>query len=212
MQVSVREWGPSDAPLVLCLHGVGRTAELFRPLAETLPGHHVLALDLRGHGRSSWEPPWRIETHVEDVLETVGDLRPQAWIGHSFGGRLIIELAGRDPDLVPRAVLLDPAIRVRPDIAFAEAENHRLRDDPDYSPSAAVAMLGELAGPHARVEALTAPTLLVVPGRDAVVGPRQRAYAQRVCPHLTVAVVDGDHHVLETAFAETAALVDDYLI
>jgi lipase len=206
----VRAWGPRDVPAVVCLHGVGRTGELFGPLAEAIP-KRVLAIDLRGHGCSTWEPPWRIETHVEDVLEAIGELRPQAWVGHSFGGRLIVELAARDPGLVERAVLLDPAIRMRPDISLAEAESHRLREDLTYSQSAAVAMLGELAGPHARVEALTMPTLLVIPREGAVVGLRQRAYAERACPQLTVATVGGDHHVLETAFEETAAVVRAFL-
>jgi lipase len=112
---------------VVCLHGVTAHGARFAHLAERLSGFHVVAPDLRGHGRSGWEPPWRIETHLDDVLETVDSvgIERAAWIGHSFGGRLVIELAARRPDRVERVVLLDPAIHVRPDLALAAADSVR---------------------------------------------------------------------------------------
>ena len=203
MILHVRTFGEGER-WALCLHGVGRTGELYAPLAAELPGWRVVAYDLRGHGLSPPEPPWLIETQLADVLETLGDEQPDAWIGHSFGGRLIIELAGRDPGRIARTVLLDPAIRVRPDIALAETAAYS-------GQPAAVAMLGELAGPHARVEALTMPGLLVVPHEGGVVGPRQLAWIERAAPHLTVARAGGDHQLLETAFCETAAAVRSLL-
>ncbi len=50
---------------------------------------------------------------------------PAILIGHSFGGRLAFELAARAPKLVPRLVLLDPAIHVLPEVALFAAENAR---------------------------------------------------------------------------------------
>ena len=47
---------------------------------------------------------------------------PAVWVGHSFGGRLVAELAARDPERVERAVLLDPALQVLPHVAFDLAE------------------------------------------------------------------------------------------
>ncbi len=89
----------------------------FRRLAEErlADRYHVRALDLRGHGRSGWEEPWTISQHVDDVLESVDG--PGIWIGHSFGGRLTAEVTARRPDLVERAILLDPALWVPPDVA-----------------------------------------------------------------------------------------------
>jgi len=79
-----------------------------------------VAPDLRGHGRSSWDPPWSIEQHLDDLL----DVAPEAtmWVGHSFGGRLVLELAHRRPDRVLRGVLLDPALWVPPGEAGRRAE------------------------------------------------------------------------------------------
>jgi lipase len=120
----VHEWGDASAPEVVCLHGVCGHGRRFRRLVEDhlADGFHVRALDLRGHGRSGWEKPWTLDQHVEDVLETV--TKPAIWIGHSFGGRLTAEITARRPDLVERAVLLDPALWVPPD----EAENAARRE------------------------------------------------------------------------------------
>ena len=120
MRLNEHGWGAESAPPVICLHGVNAHGLRFRPLAERLAVRfRVRALDLRGHGRSGWEAPWTIEAHVGDLRETV--TAPATWIGHSFGGRLVMELAARDPVLVERAVLLDPAIAVPRDIAHARA-------------------------------------------------------------------------------------------
>lgn len=121
MRLHEHAWGPEGAPPVVCLHGVNAHALRFRRLAERLAGRfQVRALDLRGHGRSSWEPPWTIEAHVGDLVETVST--PATWIGHSFGGRLVMQLTARRPALVERAVLLDPAIAVPREIAYARAQ------------------------------------------------------------------------------------------
>lgn len=128
--LNAHEWGDAHAPPIVCLHGVAGHGRRFRRLAqESLASRfHVIALDLRGHGRSFWDAPWNIETHVEDVLETLDRLSIQeesTWIGHSFGGRLVLEIAAREPGLVGRTVLLDPAIQLPGGLALALAEDER---------------------------------------------------------------------------------------
>lgn len=121
MVLHLHEWGDPEAPPLVCVHGVTGHGERFKRLAEERwAGHfHVVAPDLRGHGRSSYDPPWDFARHVADLVETADALEiPQAdWVGHSFGGRLVLELAARHPERVRRAVLLDPAIQVLPDVA-----------------------------------------------------------------------------------------------
>jgi lipase len=123
--LALQEWGERGAPRVVCLHGVRNHGRHFAPLAARLPEFHVLAPDLLGHGFSPWEPPWDIGAHCDAIVETVG-VRPAALIGHSFGGRLALELASRAPKLVPRLVLLDPAILLPGHVALAAAENARI--------------------------------------------------------------------------------------
>ena len=64
------EWGDASLPPLVCLHGVTSHGRHFEQLAERLADRfHVVALDLRGHGGSPWEPPWNLEQHVADVLD-----------------------------------------------------------------------------------------------------------------------------------------------
>jgi len=124
VKLALDEWGDPGDPRIVCLHGVRNHGEHFALLAEALPNYHVLAPDLLGHGFSHWEPPWDIETHCAAIADTVGP-EPAALVGHSFGGRLAFELAARAPKLVPKLVLLDPAILLPGHVALLAAENAR---------------------------------------------------------------------------------------
>ena len=121
MRLHVFEWGDPDASTVVCLHGVTAHGERYKQLAEErwAEHFHIVAPDLRGHGRSGWEPPWTFETHVADLVDTIDalGLEQPDWVGHSFGGRLILELAARHPERIRRAALLDPAIDILPHVA-----------------------------------------------------------------------------------------------
>jgi lipase len=125
MQLSTIEWGDQAGAPVICLHGVTGHGRRFRRLAEErLPARRVVGVDYRGHGRSGWEPPWSVEQHVADLVETADALgiSGAAWVGHSFGGKLVAELAARHPDRVARAVLLDPAMQLDPAVAGERAD------------------------------------------------------------------------------------------
>jgi lipase len=127
--LQLHEWGDPTAPPLVCVHGLNAHGRRFRKLAEErlARSFRVLAPDLRGHGTSDWEPPWTIATHAHDLLETLDDagVRSADWIGHSFGGRLVLELAALAPDRIERAVLLDPAIQLLPHVGFDLAERER---------------------------------------------------------------------------------------
>jgi len=131
VRLHVHEWGEPTAPPLVCLHGVTGHGERFRRLAEERWGakRRVLAFDLRGHGRSGWEPPWTFPTYVADLVETARSLELTAadWAGHSFGGRLVLELAAAHPELVRRAILLDPAIQIPAHVA-ADSAAAEIRD------------------------------------------------------------------------------------
>jgi lipase len=132
MRLHVHKWGDHGAPPVVCVHGVSAHGRRFRKLAEErlAARFRVLAPDLRGHGRSEFDPPWDIATHIDDLLETLEEegVRSPAWVGHSFGGRLVLELAVRSPERIRCAALLDPAIQILPhvglDFAQEAAKDH----------------------------------------------------------------------------------------
>ena len=112
----------------MCIHGLSARGNRYRRLAEHLNGRRLVAPDLRGHGRSGREPPWSVDAHAADVVETAAALGagPCDWIGFSFGGRVAATVAAREPGLVQRLVLLDPALAVPPALALEYAERDRV--------------------------------------------------------------------------------------
>jgi lipase len=128
MRLHVHEYGdPAGSPLV-CLHGVTSHGERFRRVAEErLEGRRVIAPDLRGHGRSDTEPPWSLDAHVADALETATALGVERadWLGFSYGGRVAAALTAREPERVERLVLLDPALHLPPEICLEQALEER---------------------------------------------------------------------------------------
>jgi lipase len=119
------EWGdPAGRPL-LCIHGVGGSHSMFTRVAQERWCRHfrVIALDLRGHGSSSWEPPWTHATYVADLVETLDHLGLESadWVGVSFGGRLLLQLVAAHPERVRRAVVLEPVIEASPALASRRA-------------------------------------------------------------------------------------------
>lgn len=153
MNLHVHEWGEPGAPPLVCIHGVTGHGERFKRLAEErwARSFHVVAPDLRGHGRSQSDPPWTFATYVADLVETAGALGigEADWAGHSFGGRLVLELAAAHPERVRRAVLLEPAIQVLPHVAAFAADAERR--EPVYESAEAYADAREDAPPRALV-------------------------------------------------------------
>jgi len=127
-ELHVRAYGPVDGPPVLALHGVTGHSARWKVLADRLPRLRILAMDLRGHGRSTWNPPWSIEQHVADalaVLDAAG-LPRVAVLGHSYGAAIALHLAHAAPERVERLALLDPALGLDPRDMLLAAEDSRL--------------------------------------------------------------------------------------
>jgi lipase len=124
------KWGPPSGEPVVCVHGVAQHGGIFEPLGRRLAesGRHVVAVDLRGHGESSREPPWNVDTHVDDLLETASELGIECptWVGHSFGGRIVATLAEREPQRADRLALLEAGLQVPADHVLRQAELDRL--------------------------------------------------------------------------------------
>ena len=95
------------------LHATGFHARcwdgVIRALAEPM---HVVAVDQRGHGRSTNAPPfdWReFGADAAAVVETL-DLSDIIGVGHSMGGHAAVQAAGIHPDRFRALLLVDPVI------------------------------------------------------------------------------------------------------
>jgi len=103
---------------------------VFEPLGKRLSdrGYFVVAVDLRGHGKSDRKPPWNTDTHVDDLLATLDALEIESatLVGHSFGARVAATLAARAPRRVSRLALLDAGFGIDPERALRSAEVERL--------------------------------------------------------------------------------------
>lgn len=94
-------------------HGWGQSAAALLPLAEMLkPFASSSLIDFPGFGRSANPPQtWGTAEYADCVAEWMA-AQPAArfvWIGHSFGGRIGIQLASRHPQLVSGMVLIASA-------------------------------------------------------------------------------------------------------
>lgn len=109
--------GP-ERPIVL-VHGLGGSIQAMRPQLDYFAQrHHVVAVDLRGHGKSDKpEQGYAIAAMAEDVEWLVRDLAldEPVLIGHSMGGAISLELAATRPDLIGATVLLDTAVLPTPE-------------------------------------------------------------------------------------------------
>jgi pimeloyl-ACP methyl ester carboxylesterase len=108
--------GPPDAPVVICLHGLGGSALNFGLLGPLLAEtHRVMVPDLLGHG-STKASSARGNDAVESQLDLIAQLTerltdgPAVLLGHSMGGVLALLRAARAPQTVSRLVLLDPPV------------------------------------------------------------------------------------------------------
>lgn len=115
--LATHSWPPSDgrtdAPLAVLVHGVTGWSRTWWRVGPALAarGWRVVAVDLRGHGRSPrFGGPATIADLADDVAATVvsAGATAQLLVGHSLGAAVSAELGARRPELVERLVLEDP--------------------------------------------------------------------------------------------------------
>lgn len=97
-----RAGGRDDGPLLVMLHGLGATAEVWRGVEDLLPdewGGGWLAVDLGGHGRSPSLPAYTFDRQAAAVAEVLPGGRDVVLLGHSMGGMVALELAASHPDI-----------------------------------------------------------------------------------------------------------------
>jgi pimeloyl-ACP methyl ester carboxylesterase len=107
--ISMLNWGTGEEPIIF-LHGGGQNAHTWDSLAVLL-GRNAIAIDLPGHGHSSWrdDHDYSPVTNSAAISTVIREAAPDApaVIGMSLGGLTATVLAARYPELVRALVLVD---------------------------------------------------------------------------------------------------------
>jgi len=221
-------------PTVLGLPGWART---HRDFDAAFDGLDAIAVDLPGFGASPEPPePWGAAEYAEAVTPVLDEMTaPAVVVGHSFGGRVAVNLAAEHPERVAALVLTGVPLLRRPGKASAKAalayragrtlhrrgllgekpmEALRRRyGSPDYRAASAVMrqVLVRVVNEtyEEQLAALTCPTELVWGDDDAEVPVAVAEAAGRVLATPTLTVVPGAGHLLPlTAPDELRAAVE----
>lgn len=97
---------------VLLIHGWGSSILPWKPIMAGFFGHRTVALDLPGCGESDiLKTDWGIEDYCEFILKFMKavNLQNPIMVGHSHGGRIILNMACEKMISPPKIVLFDSA-------------------------------------------------------------------------------------------------------
>ncbi len=101
----------SKRPVIL-LHGWGRSGQDFCDVIEHINDRSILTVDFPPFGQSDKDiVGWNIYTYAGMVMSLCDHLKIDSadFIGHSFGGRIVIILAAVKRSLVHSCILVDSA-------------------------------------------------------------------------------------------------------
>ena len=110
-ELSIREW-PGDGRDFLLVHGLASNARTWDLVAAKMSaaGHHVVAVDQRGHGLSDKpEIGYGFDdvcTDLTALIEAMSLSMPVV-CGQSWGGNVVLELAARWPEVLSGLVMVD---------------------------------------------------------------------------------------------------------
>jgi pimeloyl-ACP methyl ester carboxylesterase len=114
-RVRARRWGVDNAPLLLCVHGLSANLSAFTYIAEQLAStqRQVVAVDLRGRGRSEITPPgtYGLDSHAQDILEVADQLGCYEFdvVGWSLGALIAMRVAAQRRARLRTVTLIDHA-------------------------------------------------------------------------------------------------------
>jgi len=112
LDIFYREAGPSQAPVLLLLHGLPSSSRMFDPLFARLSDHyHLVAPDYPGFGHSQWPDPKqftytfdRIAAVIDQFTQALG-LRHYTLYMQDYGGPVGFRLALAHPERITSLIV-----------------------------------------------------------------------------------------------------------
>lgn len=127
VELAYHDWGGQGAPIVI-LHATGMVDRIYHPIANALTRvGRVFSYDQRGHGDTGRPSDSEYHWHktMEDLAAFIAamGLSGARGFGHSAGATAIGALASERPELISRAVLVEPVVFNDADAPEAEWRN-----------------------------------------------------------------------------------------
>lgn len=190
------------------IHGAAGSWRNFRYQLEHFRGdHHVVGVDLRGHGQSPWIRDSSIDDFYADLEELFLDLtqeRPAALLAHSFGGYLATRLTITHPERVRGLALLNTAGNIPRSFSYQLLKLITPLADfvarPDSPIAAGTAVCQELLGGILQdwdcwplYPLIPCPTLMLLGRMDPLIPLHLGKKAASAIPNCQLEVVPGGH-------------------
>jgi pimeloyl-ACP methyl ester carboxylesterase len=117
VEIQLAIW-EGNGETILAVHGLTANCRCWDAVAAMLAPHRILAMDLRGRGRSDKPSSgYSIETHGRDILGLLEDLRLKRVVlmGHSLGSYISLAFAAQNPGRVSQLILIDGGGKLSPE-------------------------------------------------------------------------------------------------
>jgi pimeloyl-ACP methyl ester carboxylesterase len=106
------EWGTTDQPPMVMLHGWQDNAWLFKRFGRQFENsHHLFSLDLRGHGETTSDIPG-LPSHTQVVADLTKflealNLQKVTLVGFSYGGTIAHRYTAEHPERIEALCIID---------------------------------------------------------------------------------------------------------
>jgi 2-hydroxy-6-oxonona-2,4-dienedioate hydrolase len=222
---SLRSHGTGGGLPVVILPGLGASCRTMLPPARLLPPEpDVFIVDPPAHGESERPPhPLGLAEYAATMAAWLNaqGLERAAWVGHSFGSQVLVELASGQPELADRLVLISPT--VDPSERTIARQFARLVLDTPREPWSLLGLLARdylkagLSGlldigrvairdrVEEKLPSIAAPTLVIRGSRDPLVPERWAEEVVTLLPHGELVVIPGGTHAVQYESPEAVA-------
>ena len=199
---------------MVLLHALGEQASSWDGVAARFAlRFRVLALELRGHGASSWPGVYSFELMRDDVLGVLDalDLHDLVLVGHSMGGTVAYLVALAHPSRIARLVVEDAL----PPFARDRAVPARPAGELPFDWAVVPAIVEQVNDPTLRwwkhLPDITAPTMLIGGGPTSHVPQDLLLDVAEAVPDCTVITIDAGHDIHESQPDLFAATILNWL-
>jgi len=106
---SRRTSGSVSRPTIVFIHGLNSAKDTWNETIDSLTDYNCIAFDLRGHGESpsGYEQDFTINQLVKDIRFSLSGAKPFVLVGHSMGGKVVLNYAAQHPEDIYRLVIED---------------------------------------------------------------------------------------------------------